>query len=216
MASEIEPYEAYRRQIRDLNILAQRDMNQLFKAGTHLTPDILAELVETYGSAAASISADWFDELRDASGVPGRFVADIPEPEAPGTSQLLNWASAKASDSETFQSLILGGLQRRITNYGRDVVVNSTYRDTNARGWMRVGTPDCDFCAMLISRGSVYKKDTVRFRTHDYCDCSAAPVWNQGQLTALTKKFVPSARRRSEETKAEDAARARAWIAENL
>lgn len=50
-------------------------------------------------------------------------------------------------------------------------------------GYARVlsGAEDCGFCAMLASRGPVYKKDTVVRRRdgrryHDHCDCVAVLV----------------------------------------
>lgn len=215
----MNPYELFRRMIRDLNLSAQRDLESVWRSTSgdpSALAEILAEVVQTYGDASAAIAADWYDALRVNSGVRPGFSAVIPEPAAPGTSQMVQWAAATAADEDTFKSLIAGGLQRRITNYSRNVITESSVRDPRARGWMRTGRGECGFCAMLIGRGSVYTKASVNFRSHDHCNCGAAPAWSPDNVQAITKEFVPSARRRSAETREADNARARAWIAENL
>lgn len=213
------PYEQYRRMIRDLNIAARLDLDRLWQSvrgDPRALQSILPELVQTYGSAAASLSADWYDDIRADSGVRPGFSAVVPEPRELGTSQLIGWARAEATSAESFQTLIEGGMQRRIQNFSRDVVTESSVRDPGARGWMRIGSGNCDFCAMLIGRGAVYTKATADFASHDHCRCDAAPAFAPDQIRAVRDEFVPSARSRSEETKAEDRARVAAWIAENL
>ena len=155
------PYEAFRRAIRDLNIQAQRDLLAVWRSSDG-DPDALAAalavVVQTYGGAAAALAADWYDELRADVGVRPGFRAVAPEPDDPGTLALIRWAAGEATNDGTFRSLVEGGVQKRITNYSRDVVMVSSVKDPQARGWMRIGNGACDFCAMLISRGAVYTK----------------------------------------------------------
>lgn len=212
-------YEGFRRMIRDLNLDARRDLEAVWRSSSGdpaALRGILEELVQTYGDAAASLSADWYDAMRANAGVRPGFSAIVPDPKTHGTSQLVNWATATATDEEAFKSLIVGGLQRRITNYSRNVITRSSIIDPHSKGWMRVGRGSCGFCAMLISRGSVYTKMTVNFKTHDHCNCNAAPAWSPSDIHEIRKKFVPSARERSEGTRDADNARAAAWIARNL
>ncbi|MCC2278898.1 hypothetical protein LKL35_26230 [Streptomyces sp. ET3-23] len=74
-------------------------------------------------------------------------------------------------------------------------------RDRRALGYVRLsrtGTP-CGWCAMLISRGPVYKsRESAIFddgdRYHDNCHCYAMPIWNRDQyqsseLTALSRQY---------------------------
>lgn len=74
-------------------------------------------------------------------------------------------------------------------------------RDRRALGYVRLsrtGTP-CGWCAMLISRGPVYKsKASATFadgdRYHDNCHCYAAPIFSMRQfqgseLTALSREY---------------------------
>ncbi|MEV5136255.1 hypothetical protein AB0K71_15705 [Streptomyces syringium] len=86
-------------------------------------------------------------------------------------------------------------------NGGRSSVWAHMRRDRRALGYVRLsksGTP-CGWCAMLISRGPVYKsKASATFsdgdRYHDNCHCYAAPIFNwqqfQGsELTALSREY---------------------------
>ncbi|MGW1558321.1 VG15 protein [Streptomyces sp. NPDC002144] len=74
-------------------------------------------------------------------------------------------------------------------------------RDRRALGYVRLsrtGTP-CGWCAMLISRGPVYKsRESATFadgdKYHDNCHCYAMPIWNRDQyqsseLTALSRQY---------------------------
>ncbi|MFI5763888.1 hypothetical protein ACIA8F_23485 [Streptomyces sp. NPDC051563] len=86
-------------------------------------------------------------------------------------------------------------------NGGRSATWNHMRRDGRALGYVRLsrtGTP-CGWCAMLISRGPVYKsRESATFndgdRYHDRCHCYAMPVWNRDQyqssaLTALSRQY---------------------------
>ncbi len=214
------PYEQFRRIIRDLNLDAQRDLQMIWRSvggDPAALAEILAELVQTYGEAAAALSADWYDELRADTGVRPGFRAIVPEPREPGTSALVGWAAAEATTEDAFRSLIAGGIQKRITNYSRNTLVQSSLRDPRAKGWIRTGHGACGWCAMLISRSVLYtREDTADFAAHDHCNCGVAPAWAPDQIKKVRDEFVPSARRRSEETKAADVARAKRWIENNL
>ena len=71
---------------------------------------------------------------------------------------------------------------RHIKGASRELVIR-TARE-NRTGWARQlsGSENCAFCAMLVSRGAVYTKDTARFETHDHCNCTATlvdgPEWD--------------------------------------
>ncbi|MDQ3485451.1 MAG: hypothetical protein M3445_08620, partial [Actinomycetota bacterium] len=71
-----------------------------------------------------------------------------------------------------------GAATRLVLNAGRETVTASVTADPRARGWQRVGGgKPCDFCAMLIGRGSVYTEATSGFDAHDYCACTSEPVY---------------------------------------
>lgn len=69
---------------------------------------------------------------------------------------------------------------------GRDVIEGTILADENALGWARIGDGDpCAWCAMLISRGGVYKSGTTAGdarsggeRYHDHDGCQAVPIFD--------------------------------------
>ncbi|NUV86600.1 hypothetical protein G6W61_10310 [Streptomyces sp. KAI-26] len=86
-------------------------------------------------------------------------------------------------------------------NGGRSSNWTHMSRDRRALGYVRLsrtGTP-CGWCAMLISRGPVYKsRESALFndgdKYHDNCHCYAMPIWNRDQyqsseLTALSRQY---------------------------
>lgn len=173
-----------RREIAALSATAGDDLGILWRGAQ--TPaeleaalrDLLPSLVTTYGLAAASVAADWYDGLRAESDVRGRFSAIVPDVGDAGSQSLIGWALTESQDLPGFQTLILGGTQRRIWNASRLTVTGSSVADPGARGWYRVGDGhSCEFCSMLLGRGAVYTEATADFPAHDHCGCTAAPEW---------------------------------------
>lgn len=64
-----------------------------------------------------------------------------------------------------------------VTDAARDALADAMLADDRVTGWQRVTRPTtCPFCRRLASRGAVYKRDTVTFRSHPHCACTAEPV----------------------------------------
>lgn len=208
--------------MQDLAVLADADLTALWRQvadaaqAREALQDVLPALVDVYGSAAAALAADWYDELRDEVRAPGRFTAIPAALEDTGADVLARWGIgplfAAEPDWDAARTLVAGGLQRRIANASRDTVRLSAVQDPGADGWQRVGDGStCGFCAMLIGRGAVYSESTVDFASHDHCGCQAAPAW-KGELRPV-KPFTPSERTVPDA----DRARAREYIrAHNL
>lgn len=178
----------FRTGIADLVTIATSDLDALWRSvndavsARDALADVLPSLVAVYGSAAAALAADWYDDLRDEASVRGRFTAIPADLGETGGEVLARWGVAPLLAAEpdwsAARALVRGGLQRRIANAARTTVTESAVRDPRARGWRRVGDGhSCDFCAMLLTRGAVYTSATVEFRSHDNCGCGAAPEW---------------------------------------
>lgn len=147
---------------------------------------VFAEVVASYGELAAGLSADFFDDMREAAGVPGRFsarLADVVGAEQAEASA--RWALSalrrreftlteddgeeitvvKEPDPEKALERLSGAAQRHVRQPGRDTITENAGRD-NAR-WARVPTGDstCAFCRILASRaddeglGGVYASE---------------------------------------------------------
>jgi hypothetical protein len=62
----------------------------------------------------------------------------------------------------------------------RDTIIRSISADRQALGWARATSADpCHFCAMLASRGPVYRSEAdAAFEPHDGCHCQPEAVYN--------------------------------------
>lgn len=194
--------------------LAGRDLSQLWSlvdrgasAGEALS-DLLPAIVEQYGAMGAAMAAEWYDEQREKASVRGRFDAVPFDSSDRGAQALVGWALSRATDDRALQSLILGGVQRRVADHVRYTVAGNSVADPAARGWQRMGVGECKdgFCDMLISRGAIYSRAGADFASHDHCKCTAVPAW--GGQPAPVKPYEPTLRRVSDA----DRARVRTYL----
>jgi hypothetical protein len=91
--------------------------------------------------------------------------------------------------------------KRIMLDGGRSTLLQVPRFDKNVRGWARTSDGDpCGFCAMLISRGPVYRSEaSASFSAHDRCGCSVRLVFRNDsdggwsdQATALRKLWDDS------------------------
>lgn len=211
-----------RQALADINVLAARDLGRIWRAlqegdnATEALHDILPALIDLYGEAAAALAADWYEDLRDSKGVGGSFAAIPADIADTGAHALIGWAIDKASSDGSLLALLEGGLQRRVVNFGRFTIMQSSIADPRADGWQRLGQGDnCPFCDLLISRGAVYSERTVDFGAHDECNCVAVPAF-RGEPREV-EPYKPSFRYDDSPSgaakRAADQARAHEWIA---
>lgn len=212
----------------DLTTLARRDL-AAFWALVQDWPveqirdalmDVLPALGDQYGDAAAELAASYFETARERADARGSFTPVLAErPQRARWEALSRWGVdplfSAAPDAQTALTLIAGGLQRSIADQHRLTVVESSLADPAASGWRRVGVGDnCGFCRMLIDRGHVYTEAGVTFRSHDNCNCAAAPSWDSNVVKVSTEPYRQSRKNRSDATRKADNARARAYIAD--
>lgn len=186
----------------DLTRIAAGDLRALWAevADAIRAREVLAELlpllVNTYGTAAATLAADWYDEARAEVGATQRFRAIPAAPTTETTDALARFAVgplfAAEPDWRRARVLVEGGLQRRVANAARDTVTTSSVRDPAAKGWQRSASGGCAFCQMLAGRGAVYSQATVDFASHDDCRCVAVPAF-EGQPVPV-QAYTPSSR----------------------
>lgn len=210
-----------RKQIAHLALLAKGDLDELFRRVSDARSpelreallDVLPAMVETYGSAASAIAADWYDELRDEAAARSRFSAipvDLGDTKVEG---LIGWAMDTAKSDDAFQMMIDGGMQKRIANASRQTVMKSSVADPSAAGWKRIGTGSCSFCVMIINRDELYSEATADFASHEHCNCQAYPLI-KGAEPIDVKKYVQSSRYIQDDAlRAKEQARVHEWIA---
>lgn len=177
----------HRRDLRVLTDQAGSDLRILWRdfgsadAARDTLMRALPLLVAEYGSAAATLGADYFDDARDAAGVRGRFRAEPARTVAEEALDVLArvavgplfGATPRPADALT---LATGGLQRHIANADRETVTQAAVQDRKS-GWVRVGDGGCDWCAEYLD-GEVHYTEGYDFDAHDHCNCSAEPVFD--------------------------------------
>lgn len=153
-------------------------------------------LVHKYGQASASLAARWYAGQRTAAGIPGRYVPIAADPA--GAAQIrasLDWATkglySQTPDLPAVQTLTGGVAQKMVVDAARNTLIEAIQADKRCRGWARQARPDaCAFCAMLSTRGAVYKsKESASLTSgtrgsrpaglkyHDNCHCLPVPLF---------------------------------------
>lgn len=145
--------------------------------------EFMPALTEQYGAVAATLAADWYEELRGASGAAGRFRAvtapSVPVGAVEAKVRFLAdhlWTPEPAG--------MLGGLLTAADKYVKQPGRDTTARNAKREGvrWARVptGAKTCSFCLMLASRDAVYlSKDSAGGHYHGACDCVATRIGKQ-------------------------------------
>lgn len=156
-------------------------------------------LTTAYGDAAATVAADWYDEMRVAEDVPGRFAATMAEPVPTeyverrvrfGASHLFTEAPGE------MLPFLLGVVNEYALQPGRDTITGSVAADPRAAGWHREASPTaCKFCRALVGKGGVYRAEaSASFAAHPHCGCSASPSWDADAPSVPAGAYVASER----------------------
>jgi hypothetical protein len=148
--------------------------------------DFVPALVAEYGDVAATVAADWYDELRAAEGVGGSFRAPLASAVADEQVKArLGFATRAdgplwAGQADTLTAFLGMMSNEYALQPGRDTVMEAAHADKVA--YARVPEPGaCKFCLMLASRGFVYSKSTVgdAKKFHGKCRCNVLPSWDE-------------------------------------
>lgn len=162
--------------------------------------DLLHDLIDVWGDAAATTAADFYDEMRDRVIAGSTFTALLADPagrdQAAGTVRwaLDPWAQAVTVgggfdpvtgeeipgdrqlpdefDLDRMLGKLQGPLQRLIRQTGRQTIDQSVRADPAKPRVARVpmGAETCAFCLVLASRGPVYRSATTAGHDTKYHD----------------------------------------------
>lgn len=169
--------------------LARNDLAALFagldtsnpKAVRDALLEVTPALVREYGDIAATVTAEWYEELRDNSNPQQRYtVTTVEAAPAEQVEQTVRWAAKDLFGENPAQTLALlnGAVQRLILYSSRETVARNIIRDPSKPRWARVpsGAKTCAFCEVMASRGFVYLTEETAGEGNDYhddCDCVA-------------------------------------------
>lgn len=152
---------------------------------------LMTALVERYAGMASLAASVYYADARAAAlGIPTpeSLIKLAPAPSAEWMSKAFGYSGpgllrdGKWQDSSAL-SVTKGTALRMVVNNARDTVIDTAKADPKAVGWYRVtdGSP-CAFCALLASRGVVYRTETTAsFKSHNDCGCTAAPAFSRDQ-----------------------------------
>lgn len=178
-----------------------REIQQLWRT---VDPTSLASTVEPWAFASATLvrernrrssalASRYVQQLRAAEGVTGALVISPPSPpERPLIAGVMRGAAVSGIVNARRRGLspqvaasnglvkASGSASSLAMRGGWDTIEESVRSDRRALGWQRVTSGDpCAFCAMVASRGPIYKEDTVDFEAHDHCSCEPEPVYSE-------------------------------------
>jgi len=181
---------------------------------------VLAPMIDTYGVAAGSLAADWYDLNRDLLKVGGSWSGAMLQTPNVDTGPLIGGTVKEFVTTSSILSGIQAGMEMRVRQAAQGTLMDSVLRDPQATGWGRVASAGCcGFCAMLAGRGAVYRtRHTATFCPHLHCRCQALPLWRAdptGESMRSREDTISTRRALTDEQRARQNSQARAWIAEN-
>lgn len=156
----------------------------------------VAALVHQYGSASAAVAADYYDAARAAAAVRGSYVVVPAQPAGPDqVDEAVRWATRNLwrpdPAVEPARVMTQGAAQKLVLDTGRDTITAAALNDRQARGWARHTEPGCCyFCAMLATRGEVYRsRESASFSAHDHDRCQPEPVFGIYEPPAQVREW---------------------------
>lgn len=133
--------------------------------------ELLPGLVSAYGESAATLAAEWFEDV---------YAAPATLAVAPSLEMVDSGVLFAAKDLES-SGLKLGAMQASVDRWVADQA-RGTIRSSAAKNRMRYarvprGSKTCAFCTMLASRGAVYASERSAGRGDKYHgNCHCYPV----------------------------------------
>jgi hypothetical protein len=192
--------ESFRSANNALIDLAARDLESVW-AGLDLSDarqvkavleSMFPDLVQTYGSTAALLAVDYYDELRGVAPTAARFSTVMAESVDVEQAQAkARWAIGPlfgvADPDQAFSNLGLG-LDHLVKQFGRDTIAKNAAKDPSKARWARVpgGRETCSWCLIMASRGAVYGSKVSAGgdmnKYHGKCDCTPTPIWSEADM----------------------------------
>jgi hypothetical protein len=163
--------------------------------------DAIARLIRERFNLSAALGAAFYGEARQLANAPGHFDASIPPVpsdlrilgtlDATGPYSMLKSIGNGTPVGQALQDAavrVSGAASYLALEGARELITQSVQQDPEALAWMRETTSGrpCSFCAMLESRGAVYKTAiSAGFEAHNHCQCVPVPVFDKDTIKLL-------------------------------
>ena len=160
--------------------------------------EFMPDLVDTYQPVSAEIAAQFYDDSRAQAGVVSQYDAKLTERASSDKLQVtLGWAleplfrkaqvitpvgvvDTSAPDPDLALSRIGSVAQLTIADGARDTIDENIESDPEKPRYARHASSNaCAFCALMASRGAVYRSETSAAgrKWHSHCHCVAYAVF---------------------------------------
>lgn len=187
--------EQFRRDSSQLSELVRAELESFFLSLDLSKPEFVRDallefvpvLTDQYGAVAATLAADWYEELRGASGAAGRFsavtAASVP---AGAVEAKVRYLAGHLWTPEPAE--MLGGLLTAADKYvkqpGRETMASNARREGVRFARVPSGAKTCSWCLVLASRDAVYLSRRSAGDSgnghgdgyHGDCDCQVVPI----------------------------------------
>lgn len=146
-------------------------------------------LTKTYHSQSSLAAGRFYRQLREhatQSPAPSSLLRVAQAPSDEWLTRAFGFSgpgmlSRDTARPNTALSTTLGTASRIVQDGGRTTTLDTVHEDPVAVGWYRLtdGQP-CPFCALLASRGLVYKSEkSASFEAHNQCGCIGVPAFSR-------------------------------------
>lgn len=185
--------ELLRRNQRRVVSLAVSTLNQFWSGLGTSDPvavrDALLEFVpaltDRYGDIAATVAADWYEEMREAAGFAGGLTPEMSRTVRREVVQnSVRYAAGGLFEDTPEKTLriVSGAVDRYVKSPARRTIRINAERDGARYARVPTGSETCAFCLMVAGRGFVYGgKETAGMfdKYHNECDCQVVPDWSK-------------------------------------
>lgn len=184
-------------------------------------------MVPAYYDAAGALAVAWYDEIRTESNPSATYAPTIigdPETDWIEREAAKFRRELSAEDLEREMRAMVDEINalaaKEVARGFRDSITGNTRQDVEAIGWSRVARGGaCKFCAMLASKGAVYRSEsTATFASHKHCNCAARPEFRNdthGPEASAIQYVASSRRARDESVQAARNAKVRDYLNKN-
>lgn len=157
---------------------------------------MLSAIARQQNATSATLANTYYGQARSEAAVSGSFLPITPAAlaeellkvvlDATGIAAFKRAISLGKTPEEALQIAgvtLSGSVSRLVLSGGRDAIIGNVREDRQALGWARLtDAHPCAFCAMLASRGPVYRsKQTAKFEAHDHCACMPVAAWSRDE-----------------------------------
>ncbi|MCW2898479.1 MAG: hypothetical protein JWO67_744 [Streptosporangiaceae bacterium] len=161
----------------------------------------MTSLITNYHGQSSAAAATFYRAARATalqSPTPGSLIKPAPSPDPQWVTRALGFSGPGMLSRDTAQpgtalSTTLGTASRIALDGGRTTIGQTVQADPAAVGWFFLTDGDpCHWCAMIASRGVVFKEHSMdrsnaRFigegtaKVHNKCGCTLSPAFSRSQ-----------------------------------